>query len=114
ELLDGTDEAERSFLDEVEEGETLVPVVLRDRDHEAEVRLDHVLLGVPVAALDLLCELDLLSRGQERVPSGLAEEELEGVGRRFDRLDGRRGRCRLRGGVLLLGLLPPQTRTPAR
>src|SRR4051812_24843988 len=77
ELLDGANEPERAFLNEVEEGETLVAVVLRDRDDEAQVRLDHVLLRVRVAALDALRELDLLRGGQQRVAPGLAQEELQ-------------------------------------
>ena len=60
ELLDGADQAERSFLDQVEERQALVSVVLRDRDDEAQVRLDHVGLRAHVAALDALGELDLL------------------------------------------------------
>ena len=50
ELLDGADQAERAFLDQVEERQALVAVVLRDRDDEAQVRLDHPLLRVAVAA----------------------------------------------------------------
>ena len=87
ELLDRTDEAERSLLDEVEEGEALVAVVLRDRDDEAEVGLDHPLLRLHVPALDALRELHLLRGCEQLVPPGLAEEELECVRRR---LDGRR------------------------
>ena len=102
ELLDGADEAERSFLDQVEEGETLVAVVLRDRDDEAEVRLDHPLLRGSVAALDPLRQLDLLRRRQQLVPAGLAQEELQRVGRRLERL--RRRRRRLLGRRLGLGL----------
>ena len=64
ELLDGADQPERALLDEVEEGQALVAVVLRDRDDEAEVRLDHPLLRLHVAALDPLRELDLL-RGRQ-------------------------------------------------
>src|SRR6185312_6178076 len=67
ELLDGPDQAERSFLDQVEEGEALVSVVLRDRDDEAQVRLDHVGLGTEVAALDALRELHLLRCSEQRV-----------------------------------------------
>src|SRR6478672_3025031 len=44
ELLGSTDEPERALLDEVQEREPLVAVVLRDRDDEAQVRLDHLLL----------------------------------------------------------------------
>src|SRR4029077_20765400 len=66
ELLGGADEPERSLLDQVEERQTLVSVALRDRDHEAEVRLDHRLLCAVVAGLDLLRELDLLGCGEQR------------------------------------------------
>jgi hypothetical protein len=57
-------------------------VLLRDRDDQAEVRVDHAVLGLDVAVLDLLRELDLLGRGQQRVAAGFVEEELERVGRR--------------------------------
>jgi hypothetical protein len=100
ELLDRADQAERAFLDQVEERQALVPVVLRDRDDEPEVRLDHVCLRAHVPALDLLGELDLLGGGQQRMASRLAEEELERVRRRLVR-DLERGR---RGLLLLLFL----------
>jgi hypothetical protein len=57
-------------------------VALRDRDHQAEVRVDHPLLGLVVAALDPLGELDLLLLRQQRPASGLVEEELQRIGRR--------------------------------
>src|SRR3954451_16948074 len=60
ELLGGAHEAERALLDQVEERQPLVAVVLRDRDHESQVRLDHLLLRVEVAALDALGEVDFL------------------------------------------------------
>jgi hypothetical protein len=72
ELLDGADQAEGAFLDQIEERESLVPVVLRDRDHEPQVRLDHPLLRVRVAELDPLRELDLLGRSEQLVAAGLA------------------------------------------
>ena len=84
ELLDRADEPERALLDEVEEREALVAVVLRDRDDEPEVRLDHPLLRLHVAALDPLRELDLLRGGQQLVPARLAQEELQRIGRRLD------------------------------
>src|SRR6266568_6353477 len=65
ELLGGANEANRSFLDQVEEWEPLVAVALRDRDDETEVRLHHLLLRTVVAALDPLRELDLLSGRQQ-------------------------------------------------
>ena len=84
ELLDRADEPERPFLDEVEERKPLVSVVLRDRDDEPEVRLDHPLLRLQVAALDALRQLDLLRGGQQLVAAGLAQEQLERVRRRLD------------------------------
>ena len=100
ELLDGADQAERPLLDEVEERQALVAVVLGDRDDEPQVRLDHALLGLHVAALDALRELDLLRGGQELVPAGFAQEELERVGRRLHRRGDRRDDLRLRRGLL--------------
>src|ERR671928_61201 len=52
ELLDRPDQPQRPLLDQVEERQALVAVVLRDRDDEAEVGLDHPLLRLLVAALD--------------------------------------------------------------
>ena len=73
------------FLDQIEEGEALVAVVLGDRDHQPQVRLDHPFLRVHVAALDPLRELDLLGCRQELMPAGLPQEELERISRRLDR-----------------------------
>ena len=81
ELLGGAHEADRPLLDQVEERQTLVAVALRDRDDEAEVRLDHLLLRAMVAALDPLRELDLLGGGQQLDLADVLEEELERVGR---------------------------------
>ena len=119
ELLDGADQPERPFLDQVEERQALVAVVLRDRDDEAEVRLDHPLLRLGIAALDALRQLDLLRRRQERVAAGLAQEELERVGRRLvdDRLRRRRRllpsprRCRSRAARTRGGGPRPRARS---
>ena len=101
ELLDGADQAEHALLDEIEERQSLVAVVLGDRDDQAQVRLDHPPLGRHVAALDPLGELDLLGGGEQRVASDLAEEELQRVRRRLDaRIEVAR-----RGGGFLDGLL---------
>ena len=81
ELLGGADEPDRALLDQVEEREALVAVALRDRDDEAEVGLDHRLLGGVVAALDALRELDLLRGGEQRHLADVLEEELQRVGR---------------------------------
>ena len=81
ELLGGADQADRSLLDQIEERQPLVAVALRDRDDEAEVRLDHLLLRAVVAALDPLRELDLLGGGQQLDLADVLEEELQRVGR---------------------------------
>src|SRR5215207_951337 len=80
ELLRRTDQAQRPLLDQVEEGQALVAVVLGDRDDESKVRLDHLLLGVELAALDLLREVDLLGGGEQPDFADVLEEELQGVG----------------------------------
>src|SRR6266540_4383180 len=81
ELLGGAHEPDRSLLNQIEEGQTLVPVLLRDRNDEAEIRLDHLLLRSMVPALDPLRELDLLGGGQERDLADVLQEELQRVGR---------------------------------
>src|SRR4051794_36492923 len=81
ELLRRAHEAERPLLDEVEEGQALVAVVLGDRDDQAQVGLDHLLLGVEVAALDALGEVDLLLRGEQPDLADVLEEQLQRVGR---------------------------------
>ncbi len=57
-------------------------VALRDRDYEAQVRVDHPVLRSLVALLDQLRELDLLGGGEQWVAARLVEEELERVGGR--------------------------------
>jgi hypothetical protein len=84
ELLDGADQAEHPLLDQVEEGQALVAVVLRDRDDEAQVALDHLPLRRHVAPLDPLRELDLLGGCEKGMATDLAQEKLQRVGRRLD------------------------------
>src|SRR5579884_1632468 len=90
ELLGCAHETDRALLDQIEERQPLVPIALRDRDDEAEIRLHHLLLRRMVAALDALRELDLLRRSQEVHPADVLQEELERVRRDLARL-GRRG-----------------------
>src|SRR5205823_7491879 len=59
ELLAGADQPEDPLLDQVEQRQLVALVLLRDRDDEPEVGVDHLLLGLQVAALDALGELDL-------------------------------------------------------
>ena len=97
ELLDRADQPERPLLDQVEEREPAAEVALRDRDDEAQVRLDHLRLRGHVAALDPLGQVDLLVGGEERHPADLAQVEPQRVERRLD------GEVELRRVLLLLG-----------
>ena len=90
ELLGRAHEPERPLLDQVEERQALVAVVLGDRDDQAQVGLDHLLLGVEVAALDALGEVDLLLRRQQAHLADVLEEQLQRVGRHV-RLEVERG-----------------------
>ena len=56
-------------------------VALCDRDHEAEVGVDHQLLRRLVTALDALRERDLLGRGEQGVPARPVHEQGERVRR---------------------------------
>jgi hypothetical protein len=84
ELLDRADQTERAFLDQVEEAEPAAEVGLGDRDHQPEVRLDHLRLRRHVAALDALGEIDLLVGRQQRDLADLAQVEPQRVERRLD------------------------------
>src|ERR1035441_6490235 len=69
-----------ALLDQVEERQPLVAVVLGDRHHQAQVGLDHLLLGVEVAALDALREVDLLLGCQQSHLADVLQEQLQRVG----------------------------------
>ena len=58
ELVDRLHQADIAFLDQIEELQAAVGVFLGDRDHEAEVGLDHLLLGDGGFALALLHLVD--------------------------------------------------------
>src|SRR3989337_1209562 len=74
------DEAQRALLDQVEERQPLIAVVLRDRDDQPQVGLDHLLLRVEVAALDPAREVDLLLGGEQADLADVLQEQLKGVG----------------------------------
>ena len=86
ELLHRADEAGVALLDEVEQVHVLGVVVLGDGDDQAQVRLDHPVLGPLVARLDALGELDLLVLGEQGDLPGFLEVEAQRVV--GDRLDG--------------------------
>ena len=73
----GAYQPDRALLDQIEERQPLVAIPLRDRDDQAKVRLDHLLLRSMVAALDPLSQLDLLRRGEEIDLADVLEEELQ-------------------------------------
>ena len=81
-----------ALLDQVEQRHAVALVALRDRDDEAQVGVDHPLLGRAVAALHALCERDLVGCGQQRVPADLVQEQLQ-------RVAGGRGEIRGRDGL---------------
>jgi hypothetical protein len=75
---------------------TLVP--LRDRDDEAKVGVDHLLLRREVAALDALRERNLVRGREQLVTARRVHEELQRVERAGDRRG--RDRARLLGRLL--------------
>jgi hypothetical protein len=77
ELLDCANQPDDALLDQVEQHERVTLVLLRGRDDEAEVRVDHLVLRPQAAALDPLGQLHLLGRCQQRVAARLVAEELE-------------------------------------
>src|SRR6266571_4850643 len=95
ELVHRLHQADVAFLDQVEELQAAVGVFLGDRDDEAQVGLDHFLLGLARLALALLHHLDDLAEFQDLEP-GLARQRVDV---RADLLD----------PVLVLGdeVLPP-------
>ena len=81
ELLRRAHQSERPLLNQIQERQPLVSIVLRDRDDEAQVGLDHLLLGVEIAALDPLGETDLLLRCQQTHLGDVLHQQLKGIGR---------------------------------
>ena len=106
ELLDRADQAQVSLLDQVEHRHAATDVPLGDRDHEAEVRLDDLLLGALAGAderselpsplgvdrarfvelgsgeepnLDASREVDLLVRGEQLASTDLAQVDADQV-----------------------------------
>ena len=85
ELLDRPDEPERALLDQVQERQPAPEVALGDRDDEAQVGLDHLLLGVQVAALDPLGQRDLALGREQLHAADRAQVEPQRVQARLDR-----------------------------
>ena len=84
ELVDRPHQADIALLNQVQEVQTMVQVPLRDADHEAQIRADHLVLGA-VEGADVALQLsnNLLQLGGVHADSDL--ELLEGALRTFDR-----------------------------
>src|SRR5437899_7771592 len=76
EFVDPLHQADIAFLDQVEELQAAVGVFLGDGDDEAQVRLNHLLLGLPRLALALLHHLHDLAELADLEP-GFAREHLD-------------------------------------
>ena len=98
ELLDGANQAEVPFLDQIQERHAGLRVVPGDRHDEPEVRLDQLLLGLFVSLVLAARELALFRRCEERAVADRADIELE-------RILGRLG-LRNRLGVVFVRLGP--------
>ena len=79
ELLDRPHQPDRPLLDQVQERQALVAVPLRDRHHETQVRLHHLLPRASIAALNPLRQLHLLRRRQQSDLGDVLQEELQRV-----------------------------------
>src|SRR6266542_1975845 len=77
ELVDGLHEPDVAFLDEIQELQAAIRVLLRDRDHEPQVRLHHLLLGLGGLLLTVLDDgHDLLDVVRLGVGPGLRRLDL--------------------------------------
>src|SRR5882757_6678160 len=85
ELLDRTDQAKVAFLDEVEEGHAAAGVALGQRDDEAQVRLEQVVLRAVAVTADPGV-VATLSSGQLLALFGELRHQLRGVQPGFDPL----------------------------
>jgi hypothetical protein len=81
ELLHRAHEADRALLDQVQQRHpgVLALEALGEVHDQAQVGLDHAVLGLEVAALDPAGELELLSRGQQTRAGDALEEDSEAV-----------------------------------
>ena len=83
EALDGAQQAEVAFLDEVLQAQALAGVAAGDVDDQAQVGADHAVAGLAVAVLDAVGQLLLLLGVEQRRLVDLAEVGLQ---RRLDRI----------------------------
>ena len=90
ELLDGVDQPEIAFFDQVEQRESAVAVVLGDVDHQPQVVLDHLLARGEIPAARQPRVVQLLLRAEELAVPDLVEVDLGHV------------RQEVRAGIVLL------------
>ena len=81
ELLRRAHQSERPLLNQIQERQPLISIVLGDRNDQAQIRLDHLPLGVEVTTLDPLRQTDLLLRRQQTHLADVLQEQLKGIGR---------------------------------
>src|SRR5581483_5525716 len=77
EFLDGADQADVAFLDEVGERDAAHAVLLGDGDDEAEVRLGQFVFGLLVAALNGAGQTDLFVGGEQLRAPRAAHPDLQ-------------------------------------
>ena len=73
ELIDRLHQADIAFLDQVQELQAAIGVFLGDGDHEAQIGLDHFLLGDAGFALALLHRLDVAAEFGDRLAGFLRQ-----------------------------------------
>ena len=83
EALDGAQQAEVAFLDQVLQAQSLAGVAAGDVDDQAQVGPDHAIAGLAVAVLDAVGKLLFLLGVEQR---GLVDLAEIGFQRRLDRI----------------------------
>ena len=79
ELARGGEQPDVPLPDEIDERESAVLVLLRDRDDEAEVALDELLEGILIARADLTRKVELRRPLEEGIGGDLVEVLVEDV-----------------------------------
>ena len=82
ELLDRADQPHRPLLDQIQEREPAAEVRLRDRDHQPQVGLDHLLLGEPCRRAR--------SAAPARPPARRSADSTRPIDRRYSRSESER------------------------
>ena len=83
ELIDRLHQADIAFLDQVQELQAAIGVFLGDGDDQAQIGLDHFLLGDAGFALALLHRLDVAAEFADRL-AGFLRQGLDLLAQRLD------------------------------